>query len=177
MLAERMGASWSLVDMGLWDGAGNVRFPADIDGDGVMDFVFADNEFYYTFDSYAGSWAPPKILNVVGGKVVDVSADPRFHKVYEDDMAKAQKYCLQNSNGACAAYVADGTRAGQFEAAWKFMLAHYDAKAVWDYPTRCIGTMADDGSCEGQELKPRDYPQALKWFLQDHHYIPKQAGD
>jgi hypothetical protein len=177
LLAERLGAGWRLVDMGLWDGAGDVQVPTDIDGDGAADFVFVDNEFYYVFDSYAASWAPPKILNVIDGKVVDVSTNPQFHKVFEADMAKAQKYCVQKQNGVCAAYVADGARAEQFDAAWKFMLAHYDPKANWDLPTRCVGTVGDDGTCKGQELKPRDYPQALHWFLEDHHYIPKQAGD
>lgn len=177
MLIERAGTRWRGIDLGQWDGDGPDTIPTDIDGDGAADFVFVDNAFLYAFDSYAGSWAPPEILNVIDGKVIDVSTDPRFRKVFADDMAQAQKNCAQKQNGACAGYVADGARLEQFDAAWKFMLAHYDPKQDWDLPTRCIGTVGDDGACKGQELKPRDFPQALRWFLEDHNYIPRQAGD
>lgn len=177
VLIERASKGWRSVDLGEWDGDGPENIPADVDGDGSADFVFVDNAFLYTFDSYAGSWAPPVVLNVIDGKVVDVSTDPRFRKVFADDMAQAQKLCAQKQNGACAGYVADGARVEQFDAAWKFMLAHYDAKQDWDLPTRCNGTMGDDGTCKGQELKPKDYPQALRWFLEDHNYIPKTAGN
>jgi hypothetical protein len=168
LLAERAGAGWQLVDLGLWDGDGMGAAPAGING--AADFVFRDNSFLYTFESYAGSWPPLQILNVVGGKVIDVSAAPRYRKLFAQDMVKAKAQCAQKSNGGCAGYVADAARAGQFDEAWKFMLAHYEAHADWDYPTRCIGAMADD-TCKGKELKPRDYPQALRWFLEDHHYI------
>jgi hypothetical protein len=174
---ERSGGGWRRVDLGLWDGDGPENIPSDVDGDGAADFVFPDNAFLYTFDSYAGSRPPPRVLNVVGGKVVDLSTRPRFRKVFAQDMAQAAKACEQQQNGACAGYVADGARLGRFDAAWKFMLAHYDPQANWDYPTRCIGTMASDGACKGKELKPRDFPQALRWFLEDQQYIPKKAGD
>jgi hypothetical protein len=174
---ERDTKGWKEVSLGEWDGDVPENMPTDVDGDGTPDFIFVDNNFLYAFDSYAASWAPPKILSVIGGKVVDVSANPKFHKVFAGDMARVVKDCTQKQNGACASYVADAARLGQFGAAWKFMLAHYDAKADWDYPTRCIGTMTSDDNCKGNELKPRDYPQALRWFLEDHHYIPKQAGD
>jgi hypothetical protein len=151
--------------------------PVDIDGDGTADFVFIDNNFLCAFDSYAASWAPPKILNVIGGNVVDVSTSPKFHKVFADDMARVAVECAKKQNGACASYVADGAGLGEFDTAWKFMLAHYDASAEWDYPTRCIGAMTSGGDCKGKELRARGFPQALRWFLEDNHYIPKQAGN
>ena len=170
LLAERAGAGWKTVDLGLWDGDGPLDVPADIDGDGVADFEFVDNDFLYAFDSYAASRAPPKILNVVGGKMSDVSTAPRYRKVFVEDMARAKAECAKKSNGACAGYVASATRAGHFDEAWAFMLAHYDADAGWDYPTCCIGVI-QNYKCAGREIKPNSFLQSLRWFLEDHRYI------
>jgi hypothetical protein len=165
-----------VVDLGSWDGLGLGSVPIDLDGDGTPDFVFGDNAFLYAFDSYAGSWAPPKILNVIGGKVVDVSTAPRFRNVFRVDMEKARDYCHKHDNGACAGYVADGARAGVLSTAWAFMLAHYNRYSNWEYPSRCVGASID-GNCKGCELQPRDYPQSLRWFLEDNNYISKRVGN
>jgi len=172
VLAERKGGAWSLVDLGIWDGDGLQTVPVDVDGDGVVDFVLVDNEFLYIFSSYAGSWPPPMILNVVDGKVSDVSAAPRFRRIFLRDMEKAKAQCAAGSTGACAGYVADAARTGRFDAAWPFMLAHYDRSFAWTYPMRCLGR-AVDGNCKGRELKPKDFPQSLRWFLEDDGYLPK----
>jgi hypothetical protein len=163
--------AWNTIDLGSWDGGGLGGVPKDADGDGVTDFVLVDNAFLYAFDSYAGSWAPPLILNVVDGHVKNVSAAPRYAALYRADMEKTKAACAEHSNGACAGYAADAARIGHFDEAWKFVLAHYDRESDWDYPTRCVGKRAN-GECKGREIKPRDFPQALQWFLQDNGYRP-----
>ena len=173
---ERVRNSWKEVSLGEWDGDVPDRLFTDVDGDGIPDFVSDDNEFLYAFDSYSGSFPPPKILNVIGGKVSDVSKARRYAKIYRDAMTEDEPRCFSGSNGACAGYVANAARLGKFEAAWKFMLMHYNHHSNWVYPTRCTGPITN-GSCKGQELKPRDYPQALMWFLEDNDYISKQAGN
>ncbi|HTQ13807.1 MAG TPA: hypothetical protein VMH86_08020 [Rhizomicrobium sp.] len=168
-LLERDGKGWKTVDLGQWDGDAMEDLPRDVDGDGVADFVFGDNDFLYTFESYAGSWAPPQILNVIGGNVVDVSKARRYAPLFRADMARAKVYCAQGSNGACAGYVADAARLGEIDPAWKFMQAHYNRKHQWDLPARCQGPTVDF-QCKGRAIKPRDYPEALAWFLHDHGY-------
>ena len=69
-----------------------------------------DDRFLYLFAPYVGSRAPPQILNVIDGKVVDVSRSPRYRTVFQADMDSAEQGCLQHDNGACAAFVADGWR-------------------------------------------------------------------
>lgn len=171
VVIQPAGKAWRKVDLGSWDGGG-ISFPKDVDGDRIVDFVFVDNAFLYAFDSYAGSRAPLLIMNIVNGKAVDVSTAPRYAPVYRADMADAKISCAQHANGGCAAYVADAARLGQFDDAWSFMLANYDKTSTWDYPTQCQGERVNY-RCQGTEMKPKGYPEALKWFLQDHGYIKK----
>ena len=54
------------------------------------------------------------------GKIVDESRDPALRSVFAANMGRPAPMCLSNKryrNGACAAYLADAVRAGQFEAA------------------------------------------------------------
>lgn len=173
---ERDGRAWKQVPLGEWDGDVPDALPTDVDGDGTVDFVFNDNNFLYAFDAYAASWAPPQIFNVIGGRAIDVSTAPRYRRHYEADMARTRPECAKHANGACAAFAADAARLGQFDGAWKFVLANYDRRPSGEYPTHCLGTL-HHANCAGVVAKPKDYPQALRWFLEDNRYIAKQPGD
>lgn len=170
-LLERAGRGWKVVDLGRWDGDILEQMPRDVDGDGIVDFALNDNDFLYAFSSYAGSWPPPLFLNVIGGKIVNVSKAPRYIPFYVKEMQAAKAECARSENGGCAGYVADAARAGRFNEAWAFMLAHYEHRRYDYYPTRCKGHFVD-GKCKDTELKPRDFPEALSWFLHDHGYTP-----
>jgi hypothetical protein len=114
------------------------EFPIDLSGDGIADFVLTDDAFLYRFSSYAGSMPPPLVLNIVGTRTVDVSKAPGLRPLFALKMAKARAYCASPAwdgnerNGACAGYVADAARIGQFDTAWKQMLAHYDSRSTWN---------------------------------------------
>jgi hypothetical protein len=164
VLIEHVDSRWKAVKIGMFDGDGLVRPVKDVDGDGIVDLAFVDNGFFYAFGDYAGSWPPPQFFNVIGGKVVDVSHETRYRKFFLKDMADAKKRCAGNDNDACAGYVADGARAGRLREAWAFMLAHYD-RGDTNYPQRCTGP----NKC----ITARDYPQALRWFLEDRGYIER----
>ncbi|WP_186456781.1 hypothetical protein [Sphingomonas suaedae] len=171
------GAGWKLVELGSYDGEA-LGWPRDLDGDGVRDFVVRDDRFLYAFASYGGSWSPPKILNIVDGAVRDVSAEPRFARAFERAAAETRKACIEDEypNGACAAYAANAARLGQFDAAWKTILAEYDRKSrVW--PDYCkVVRREEDGECpEGQLIEYPDYPTALRAFLADLGYLPESA--
>jgi len=170
VILQPKGQGWTKIELGGWNGEGISSLPRDVDGDGKVDFVLVDNRFLYTFASYADSWAPPQIFNIINAKAVDVSAEKRYAPLFRTDMEKSKTECGKGSNGACAAYAASAARTRAFDLAWKFVLSHYDRKSVWDYPTRCTGKMLD-GQCKGKVQTPKDFPQSLKWFLVDNQYI------
>lgn len=119
-VASPIGGAFRLIDLDSWDGD-QIAWPRDVSGDGVADFVFRDQRFLYAFGSYAGSWPPPLVLNLRGLKSVDVSKEPAFRPLYAAEIDEVRKACLEGdelSAGACAGYLADAARLGQFDAAW-----------------------------------------------------------
>lgn len=166
-----------VVDLGSWDGD-EIEIPKDFDGDGLADFVLFDNAFLYAFASYAASYAPPKILNVQAGKVIDVSRKAGFRKLYLKFMSEAGKRCRTGSssderNGACPAYVASAARIGKLEQAWGDMVAAYDPATGWDLPAGCR-VRSTQGCPPGQEIQFKSYPEALLQFLKQHGYVPSE---
>ncbi|MBX3593520.1 hypothetical protein [Sphingomonas sp.] len=162
-----------VVDLGSYDGM-DIGWPRDVDGDGTLDFVVTDDNFLYAFESYAASYAPPRVLNVVGDKAVDVTGEPRFRAVFAKPMAETRKVCASGKfpNGACAAYAAMAARTGQFDAAWPIVLSHYN-KLTGVWPEGCKVARDADANCpEGKEIAYPDYPAALRAFLVENGYIP-----
>lgn len=173
-LVAGAGGKLGVIPLGWWDGD-PVEPPRDISGDGRADFVFVDNAFLYAFASYAASYAPPKVLNVVDGEVVDVSGRPAFRTLFRKEAETAGAVCRKAEsgyarNGACPSYVAAAARIGKLDAAWRDMIASYDPAVDWDLPKGCRAPAAD-GSCpEGERVDAR-YPEALLRFLKEHGYV------
>lgn len=163
-----------VVDLGSWDGD-ELSIPSDVNGDGVADFVERDNAFLYSFAAYAMSYAPPTILNVTGGRVVDVSRSPAYRRLYLDEMAKAGEACRtaadgMDRNGACPSYVASAARVGRLDEAWAEMMRSYSATEDWEYPTGC--GMRTKAECpETSRIVYKSYPEALLAFLKEHGYV------
>lgn len=166
-----------IVAFGSFDGGPEDAFPRDLDGDGNVDFVQGDNSFLYTFSSYAGSMAPPKIFNIVGSRAVDVSTRPGFRRLFRDAMNQARPNCVQQEgerNGACAGYVASAARIGQFGTAWAVMLRSYDRNSDWDLPTGCRVALNAGGECPPPSvIRYANYPDALRAFLVEQGYIAR----
>jgi hypothetical protein len=57
---------WETVNVGEFDSEGPQI--EDSNGDGAVELVGKDDSFDYTFASYAESYAPPKILRLVGDR-------------------------------------------------------------------------------------------------------------
>ena len=181
--------SWQIVvpsggqlrsfDLGEWDGGYDDATPKDEDGDGVVDFIQRDNSFLYTFSSYAGSFAPPMILNLVDGTVADVSTRPGFRRLFEQAARDAREACVttdSDRNGGCAGYVASAARLGRFDEAWAEMLQHYDRNADWPLPSGCRVAFGPTGECpEGQAVEYTQFPDALRNFLEEERYIPRRG--
>ena len=166
-----------VIDFGEWDGDYSDRMPSDLDGDGMIDFVFYDNAFLYAFASYAESGAPPLVMNVVDGDVVDVSDRPGFRYLFEDALREHRQYCLRpremSPNGACAAYVATAARVGRFDQAWGEMMRAYDRRSSWELPTDCAAALVNQACPEKSVQRFRDYPDALRHFLAAQGYISR----
>ncbi len=141
--------------------------PYDMTGDGIADFVMRDNRFLYAFSSYAESYAPPQIFNIIGGKMIDVSTSGKFNTLYLDEMKKAGAQCQpgnSGANGACPAFIASAARLGKLNQAWAQMIGAYDASVDWALPTGCW-VSDKDGCPGGEEITYKSYPEALHAFL------------
>lgn len=173
-LAGLSGGRLKVVDLGSWDGD-ELPVPTDLNGDGVADFVEGDNAFLYAFAAYAMSYAPPVILNVTGGRVVDVSRKAGYRRLFLEEMTKAGETCRSatdgmDRNGACPSFVASAARAGRLDAAWADMVRSYSATEDWEYPTGC--TVRTRAECpEASRVVYKSYPEALLAFLKEHGYV------
>jgi hypothetical protein len=151
------------------------RFPRDIDGDGVADFVIPDNRFLYSFGSYAGSMAPPQFFNIVGGRIVEVTTKPGFRPQFASFMAKARPLCADRSNddrnGACAGYVAAAARLGRYMPALREASAMASTGQTGWLPDGCSVPTGTARCPKGREIKFHSFSAALGWFLKDAGYI------
>jgi uncharacterized protein YecT (DUF1311 family) len=162
---------WRLLDVGSFEGDTLGDFPKDVDGDGTPDLVMSDDRFAYAFSYYADSYMPPRVFNILHGAVVDVSAQPRYAKLFRQDMKGAQDACMKHSNGGCAAFVADASRLGLHDWAWRIMLANYDATASWSWPTQCLVAAAAGACPKDQQQSFSNLPDALQAFLTQTGYV------
>jgi hypothetical protein len=165
-----------LVSLGEWDGGYWEELPTDLNGDGRLDFRIADNAFLYAFASYAESWAPPRFYNVVGGEVVDVSANPAFRPAYEAYLPEVRAACVSPTDGAapnpaCAAYVAAAARVGRFNEAWADMLRSHDPNFDWPLPSGCRSAPVGGQCSEADVVEHDNYPDALRAFLLELGYL------
>lgn len=157
------------------DGEPGGRFPADIDKDGTVDFSRQDDSFRYAFASGAGSWSPPQIWNLRDAAMVDVSAEPRFARVWQDYARVTLKACKSDKyerNGACAAYAAAMARLGKAEEGILTASKLADTDLMF-LPESCKVAYVDDMCPEGQEITFTAFEPALRWFLGENGYTPK----
>ncbi|WP_404335775.1 hypothetical protein AB2M62_17290 [Sphingomonas sp. MMS12-HWE2-04] len=101
----------------------------DLSGDGMVDFLLSDGRFDSQFGCNACTPRPPLVFTIRNGQVVDISRDHAVAYLFEADMAERKKACGSRDidrNGACAAYAADAAILGRFDAAWRFVAAHYE---------------------------------------------------
>ena len=163
---------WHVIDGDTLDGDG-YSFE-DIFGKGYSYLVSNDNAFLYAFDSYAGSYPPIKIHQLVGDQLIDVTKVPQFqHRLLQSLFLQEQsaKESDDNwhSNGFLAGWVASSLLAGRGDAAWTKMLASYDHQS--DFATEKCTTNLPIEKCPDDRKIKLAFPFALRQFLQDHGYI------
>jgi hypothetical protein len=158
--------------------SGNFKVPADLDGDGVPDIEIADGRFNSTFSCHACSWYPPLVYEIENGRLREQTYSQRVRTLIAADMTMAKAACLKRDgtqNGACAGYVADAARVGQFSSAWKVVLANYDKNDLYDQG--CRVALGANYSCPQGQQKYTNFPEALAGFLTEWGYItPEQRA-
>jgi hypothetical protein len=154
---------WRIFELGAGLNADVNRFPKDEHGTGRPAFVLPDDRFAYAFTSFAGSWMPPRVFVVINGAVAELSGSSLYESLYKRDMAEAKKECFDPKGdpfGACAGFVADAARLGQFCAAWDDLLNNYPKQLwTWDSPI-----VAGRGG---------NYRRALVVFLEKAGYLAR----
>ena len=173
--------SYRLVSLDNYNGAyleGRLAdLPQDLSGDGRIDLKFEDGAFDSVFGCNACTPRPPILFAVKESKIVDESRDPALRGVFAADMVRLAPMCLSNKryrNGACAAYIADAARAGQFESAWAVMLKHYESGAdLWWEPCNVpVSAWVNHRCPKGHFTQFRDFPESLRAFLVQTGYLP-----
>jgi hypothetical protein len=161
------GSEWTTLDVGEFDGGPLLAL--DFDGDGTHEFETRDNAFLYTFACYACSQAPLQVLGLAGGKIKDISDDPRFrpaHEAWLKNMIVGVPE--QEVNGFLAGYVGQKIRLGEGKQAWDLMLKYYDRNTDWGLDV-CEEDLDESGECPGQTVKLA-FPEALQRMLNENGY-------
>lgn len=172
-----VGDALKVVPVGFFNGGPLEDVPTDLDGDGRVDIAVRDDRFLYEFAPYYASWAPPMFLNVVDGKVEDVSTRPAFRKVLDDYAAEALKSCSdlseENRNGACAVYVAIKARQGGYAQALKRISALVNRKDTGFLPTGCSVDPGERACPEGKKVRFNRFEDALDDHLRRIGYLKR----
>ena len=164
--------SWAIVSSGAIDGDG-YQFE-DLDGSGRAYLVSVDQSFLYAFASYAGSFAPPKVLKLEGGQLVDVTQDASMKHYIAQELFRQKAFAKQQdelkTNGYLAAFVADSLMLGQGDAAWRAMLADYEREDNGFGIDKCMIDQPLD-KCPDDKKGKLPFPAGLRQFLIEHGYI------
>jgi len=105
----------------------------DLNADGRLEFVSADDAFSYAFTSYAASRRPPRIWRFDGRKLLNVTR--KYPNLLEKDAAECWTAFEEASpkdpdgdevRGLAGAYVADLCLLGRCKEGWEKLRAAYD---------------------------------------------------
>lgn len=172
LTSDRRGRIWKPVRIGPFDGGPQPAEDPTRSGRSVI--VGVDNRFLYRFDSFAGSYPPPRIWALEGLRFSDVTRQPQYRPLVRDSFRRMQKTLAempQAGNGVLAGYVATAALVDQFPGAWQLMLQRYDRSSDWGLTT-CPGDRYDDkGRCRSREIVYSSFPEALRAFLIETGYI------
>jgi serine protease Do len=165
--------AWVLVETPMLDSSG-YRIE-DVDGDGGLELLSVDNDFLYAFDSYAASFAPLRIQQLRGEKLIDVSQALSFQSQLWRDLAAMEFNAkldpeLWRSNGFLAGWFAAKMRLGQGDEAWVTVEKNFDPNTDFG-PQQCQVNLPLQ-ECPAEELQKVPALAALAMFLAERDYGP-----
>jgi hypothetical protein len=173
-LAVPVGDRYRTIDMGesgYWTPID--KYPLDNSGDGVPDFLRTSEYFAHFFGSAGDAFPLPRIFNVRGSRLVNVTDRPEYRPYLANQVAKAEARCRDPlpsvSSGGCPAFVALAAIFGRQDAAWRIMLAVHRPQPDWPLPSRCPDGRV--GGCE-DGIPFRSYPEALLALLKEYRLVP-----
>lgn len=152
----------------------------DLDGDGSMEIISADNRFLYAFAPYVSSWAPKVIEHLRGGMLSDQRNDSSFATYYRRELAGMEHHAqhetsLWTTNGFLAAWVATKALVGEFDDAWPKMLASFDRASDW--PLEVCSQALEFTDCPDSAKVSATFPVALRSRLEEWGYLPSGAEE
>ena len=170
IVAVEVAGTWTAVPVGDFSGSGG--YLDDLDGDGLAEIATIDVNFINRFDCTACSAAPRAIYTVRGGKVIDLTTEPRFlaaHRAWlkelEDAVEPAERW---KSPGFLAGWLAQKIRVGEGRTAWSDINAH------WNFADDPGEEVCPDGNdpatCARKDRKVLNFPERLRLFLTAHGY-------
>jgi S1-C subfamily serine protease len=156
-----------VVDVGEFDSDGPEI--EDLNGDGSAELVGKDESFDYAFASYAETYAPPKILRLVGDRITDVTSSSEFQKPLLQMLLANQGLAtpdMWRDNGFLAGWVAHSALVGSGGDAWSKMLNLYNRNSDWDLSECTVAA----NPCPENAKRFRDFPTALREHLAKNGY-------
>ena len=161
---------WEVVNVGEFDSDGPQS--EDLNGDGSGELVGKDDSFNYSFAPYADTYAPPKILRLIGNQIRDVSISSEFRRPILQMLLANQGLAtpdMWRDNGFLAGWVAHNAMVGTGADAWRKMLGLYNRNSDWDLSVCTAPTKGFD-PCPENAKRFRDFPTALREHLAKNGY-------
>ena len=172
-----MYGGWHVIDAGSLDGDGGFTF-VDLEGDHSYELTYLDNSFLYAFGCYACSYAPMRIKKLVGFHIEDVTRDPKYGSFLREQLARMEQRGRGNgalrTNGYLGGWVAAKAEVGEFDEAWRTMLASYDHNSAWDMEDCLTGEPLN--KCPAASKRQLDFPSALSKHLVQTGYISAEQA-
>jgi serine protease Do len=170
IMTKGAGAKWQTVKAGAIDGDYGPAFE-DLDGDGTFEMLSGDNRFLYEFDSYAASRMPARIEKLVGGKLVDVTRDPkyrRYHVQYLAGMEAGADAETWKESGFLAGWVAQKALLGERAEAIEKARTSFRKGDTLEFEVCMVNRPAD--KCPEIQKKLISFADALGQFLDKNGY-------
>ncbi|GEO86802.1 MULTISPECIES: hypothetical protein [Alphaproteobacteria] len=159
------------IDLGVFDGFG-IK-PADLDGDGDVEFDLGDDRFLYAFSSYVESLPPVRIMALRDGEVRDVTREAAFRPVVERRLTSSMRSCFQQSSaGICAGALGNAALLGYYPAALELVSLEEIDRQMESNFLDCD----DSKACQGRK-RFKDFAEAVGWRLETWGYQTDAALD
>ncbi|MBB5536493.1 S1C family serine protease [Rhizobium giardinii] len=171
------GNGWASIEGATLDGGGYQL--QDIDGDGSVELLSADNAFLYAFAPYVFSSAPLVISKLDGDRLIDMRWNFDFRRYYRRELfgweyrAKLEPE-LWRRNGFLSAWLALKSILGESDQAWTVVLENYDRSSDW--PSTICDASLRDGACPEEATRQVSFPEALRDHLTRNGYLGPQVA-